>query len=375
MREFDLDAVRTDGWFERIGEGIGSLPGALRDHRRALLRVLDHRRRAHHGAHGGPPQPGPLARRLRRRRRRGATTASSRSASRWPTSAGAWSGALLVEDDKPAPEPTRETEIEVIQLYIGVRYLLLAPLYGYSLRKLDPRRGGGRPARRPARRRRGDARSRRLPLPHPRARPRGARAGGDRIAQRHRPLEGDRGRGGGAQQGVDARSCSCSAAGRRRSPSSCARPRASCSTSDARGLIAKGLGPARAARACTSARSSRPRRSSASASSTRRRVWPRPTSSAASARRSCRTSVPARPSGRCAARSPSAAAPADVMPPLARAFIKRKKWVAALRLPPRRARGRRRRARAGRRAAPGREAPRASALTGWKAKLVESKTS
>ena len=24
QREFDLDAVRTDGWFERIGEGIGS---------------------------------------------------------------------------------------------------------------------------------------------------------------------------------------------------------------------------------------------------------------------------------------------------------------------------------------------------------------
>jgi hypothetical protein len=23
-REFELEAVRTDGWFERIGEGIGS---------------------------------------------------------------------------------------------------------------------------------------------------------------------------------------------------------------------------------------------------------------------------------------------------------------------------------------------------------------
>jgi hypothetical protein len=45
-------------------------------------------------------------------------------------------GALLVEDDKPAPAPTRETDIEVTQLYIGVRYLLLAPLYGYSLRNL-----------------------------------------------------------------------------------------------------------------------------------------------------------------------------------------------------------------------------------------------
>jgi hypothetical protein len=46
-------------------------------------------------------------------------------------------GALLVEDDRLAPAPTRETEIEAIQLYIGVRYLLLAPLYGYSLQKLN----------------------------------------------------------------------------------------------------------------------------------------------------------------------------------------------------------------------------------------------
>ncbi|HXN31526.1 MAG TPA: hypothetical protein VN894_06675, partial [Polyangiaceae bacterium] len=53
-------------------------------------------------------------------------------------------GALLVEDDKPVPAPTRETEIEPIQLYIGVRYLLLAPLYGYSLQKLIL--GGDAPA-------------------------------------------------------------------------------------------------------------------------------------------------------------------------------------------------------------------------------------
>ncbi len=35
-----------------------------------------------------------------------------------------------------APAPTRETDVEVTQLYIGVRYLLLSPLYGYSLRTL-----------------------------------------------------------------------------------------------------------------------------------------------------------------------------------------------------------------------------------------------
>ncbi|HVJ90758.1 MAG TPA: hypothetical protein VM580_13220, partial [Labilithrix sp.] len=39
----------------------------------------------------------------------------------------------LVEEEKHAPVPERDTDIESIQLYIGVRYLLLAPLYGYSL--------------------------------------------------------------------------------------------------------------------------------------------------------------------------------------------------------------------------------------------------
>ena len=55
------------------------LPGPLRDRRRALLRLLDHRRRAHHGADRRPPQPRPHARRLRRRRRatgRGARAAA-----------------------------------------------------------------------------------------------------------------------------------------------------------------------------------------------------------------------------------------------------------------------------------------------------------
>ena len=45
-------------------------------------------------------------------------------------------GALLVEEDRDPPAPTRETDTEGVQLFIGVRYLLLAPLYGYSLRTL-----------------------------------------------------------------------------------------------------------------------------------------------------------------------------------------------------------------------------------------------
>jgi hypothetical protein len=134
-REFDLDAVRTDGWFERIGEGIGSFQALCEiigerffafsiivgaritaltvDRRNPDLSLVDFVVGLGDGDEGLEPQRLTLAD-FRRR----------------------LVGALLVEDDKPAPAPTRETEIEVIQLYIGVRYLLLAPLYGYSLRKL-----------------------------------------------------------------------------------------------------------------------------------------------------------------------------------------------------------------------------------------------
>ncbi len=135
MREFDLDAIRTDGWFERIGEGIGSFQALCEivgerffafsiivgaritaltvDRRNPDLSLVDFVVGVGEGDDGLEPQRLTLAD-FRRR----------------------LVGALLVEDDKPAPEPTRETEVEVVQLYIGVRYLLLAPLYGYSLRKL-----------------------------------------------------------------------------------------------------------------------------------------------------------------------------------------------------------------------------------------------
>src|SRR5262245_45320351 len=44
--------------------------------------------------------------------------------------------AALVTEEPLGPAPKRPTDIEALQLHIGVRYLLLAPLYGYSLREL-----------------------------------------------------------------------------------------------------------------------------------------------------------------------------------------------------------------------------------------------
>jgi hypothetical protein len=134
-REFELEAVRTDGWFERIGEGIGSFQALCEiigerffafsiivgaritaltvDRRNPELSLVDFVVGAGESDEGLEPQRLTLAD-FRRR----------------------LVGALLVDDDKPAPAPTRETEVEVTQLFIGVRYLLLAPLYGYSLRRL-----------------------------------------------------------------------------------------------------------------------------------------------------------------------------------------------------------------------------------------------
>ena len=135
QRAFDLESVRTDGWFERIGDGIGSFQALCEiigerffafsvivgarvaaltvDRRNPELSLVDFVVGPADGPEGAAPQRLALAD-FRRR----------------------LVGALLVEDGKPAPEPTRQTEIEGIQLYIGVRYLLLAPLYGYSLLRL-----------------------------------------------------------------------------------------------------------------------------------------------------------------------------------------------------------------------------------------------
>jgi hypothetical protein len=135
QREFELESVRTDGWFERIGEGIGSFQALCEiigerffafsiivgaritaltvDRRNPDLSLVDFVVGVGDADDSIDPQRltlGDFRRRL--------------------------VGALLVEDDKPAPEPTRDTETEIIQLFIGVRYLLLAPLYGYSLRTL-----------------------------------------------------------------------------------------------------------------------------------------------------------------------------------------------------------------------------------------------
>lgn len=131
---FPLDALRTDGWFERIGEGIGSFQAlceivgerffAFSIIVGARITALTVDRRSPDqtlvdfvvgGADEGELEPQRLTLADFRRR---------------------LVGALLVDEDTDVSAPSRETDIEAIQLYIGVRYLLLAPLYGYSLLSL-----------------------------------------------------------------------------------------------------------------------------------------------------------------------------------------------------------------------------------------------
>lgn len=131
---FPLESVRTDGWLERIGEGIGSF--------QALCEIVGERFFAFSIIVGaritsltvdkrnqdmtlvdfvvGPDDAVTDTQRL--------TLAEFRRR---------LVGALLIEENEEPPQPTRETDVEGIQLFIGARYLLLAPIYGYSLRELQ----------------------------------------------------------------------------------------------------------------------------------------------------------------------------------------------------------------------------------------------
>jgi hypothetical protein len=134
-RIFDLEAVRTDGWFERIGEGIGSF--------QALCEIVGEAFFAFSMITGARITA------LTVDRRNPDNTLvdfvvggssdeeASGEAQRLPL--GEFRHRLvaaLVTEEPHGPVPTRDDDIEGAQQHIGVRYLLVAPLYGYSLRQL-----------------------------------------------------------------------------------------------------------------------------------------------------------------------------------------------------------------------------------------------
>jgi hypothetical protein len=112
-RSFQLEAIRTDGWFERIGEGIGSF--------QALCDIIGARFFAFAMITGA---------------RIVALTVDRRNPDQTLVDFRRRLVAALLADEPSGPVPARETDLEALQLHIGVRYLLLAPLYGYSLSEL-----------------------------------------------------------------------------------------------------------------------------------------------------------------------------------------------------------------------------------------------
>ncbi|HVU01539.1 MAG TPA: hypothetical protein VHE30_07295 [Polyangiaceae bacterium] len=132
---FSLGSIRTDGWFERIGESVGSF--------QALCDIVGERFFAFSMITGARITALTVDRRnpdntlvdfvvgaaeedVTRADTQRLTLAEFR---RRLVSA-------LVADEPAGPPPKRATDTEAIQLHIGVRYLLLAPLYGYSLLEL-----------------------------------------------------------------------------------------------------------------------------------------------------------------------------------------------------------------------------------------------
>ena len=134
-RVFPLESIRTDGWFQRIGEGIGSF--------QALCDIVGPRFFAFAMITGA---------------RITALTVDRRQPDNTLVDfvvGGADSEIIdddvqrltlidfrrrlvlaLLADEPTGPPPGRVTDTETLQLYIGVRFLLLAPLYGYGLSEL-----------------------------------------------------------------------------------------------------------------------------------------------------------------------------------------------------------------------------------------------
>lgn len=132
---YPLDSVRTDGWFERIGQGIGSF--------RTLCEIVGDRFFAFSMITGAR-----ITALTVDRRNPDETLVDFVVGADGEEDVGDVQRlalpdfrkrlvAALLADSTPAPPPQRDTDVEALQQHIGVRYLLLAPLYGYSLRTLE----------------------------------------------------------------------------------------------------------------------------------------------------------------------------------------------------------------------------------------------
>jgi tetratricopeptide (TPR) repeat protein len=137
-----LEPIRTDGWFERIGERVGSF--------QALCEILGERFFAFSLITGARVTALTVDRRnpdesLVDFEVSGAELGADQREQRLTLQRFRQRlvSALLAEENY-GPPPKRDTDVEAIQAHVGVRYLLLAPLYGFSLTELEVGPGGSR---------------------------------------------------------------------------------------------------------------------------------------------------------------------------------------------------------------------------------------
>lgn len=131
-RVFPLESIRTDGWFERIGEGIGSF--------QTLCEVIGPRFFAFAMIAGARIVALTIDRRSPDDTLVDFAVAGDEAemveAQTQRLTLGEFRKRLvgaLVTEEPTGPVPTRLMDVETIQRHIGVRYLLLAPIFGYGL--------------------------------------------------------------------------------------------------------------------------------------------------------------------------------------------------------------------------------------------------
>jgi tetratricopeptide (TPR) repeat protein len=132
-REIDLDAVRADGWFDRVIAGVPALDrlcGALGDALVALSLVAGFR-----------IQNATIERTTGEVTSLGWTRDEDESPERvsnGPPNAMRTEvlAVLIGEPDLATKEPANDGDHDAIRAFIGPRYLLLAPLFGLTLRRL-----------------------------------------------------------------------------------------------------------------------------------------------------------------------------------------------------------------------------------------------
>ena len=126
-----LDAIRADGWFERTGETVGSF--------QALCEILGERFFAFSLITGARVTALSVDRREPNKTLVEFQVGGDEAAEAPRMTLDRFRRRLvnaLVTEEPSGAQPANETDVEGIQRFIGVRYLLLAPLYGYGLIRL-----------------------------------------------------------------------------------------------------------------------------------------------------------------------------------------------------------------------------------------------